>query len=104
MRAPAPPAGDHARVTLVIPARSSPEPLRELLQLLPADLPVVIVDDGSSAPLAGLATEWPGVQVCGTTVLAGRQRLAMLGRRWLLRPGSHFSTPTPCRTRTGSPP
>lgn len=63
LRAPAPPAADHAGVTVVIPARSAPEPLRELLRLLPADLPVIIVDDGSPTPLADLASERPDVQV-----------------------------------------
>ena len=63
LRAPVPPAVDHAGVTVVIPARSAPEPLRELLALLPADLPVIIVDDGSPAPLAGLTAERADLQV-----------------------------------------
>ena len=63
LRAPTPPAGDHSGITLVIPARSAPGPLRELLHLLPANLPVIIVDDGSPEPLAGLAAERPDLQV-----------------------------------------
>ncbi len=63
LRAPAPPAADHRGITLVIPARSAPGPLRELLRLLPADLPVIIVDDGSAEPLASLATERANLQV-----------------------------------------
>jgi mycofactocin system glycosyltransferase len=63
LRAPTPPAADHAGVTLVIPARSAPQPLRELLLLLPPDLPVVIVDDGSPVPLSGLDSERPQLQV-----------------------------------------
>jgi mycofactocin system glycosyltransferase len=63
LRAPVPPSGDHGGVTLVIPARSAVEPLRELLRLLPADLPVVIIDDGSPEPLATLSTERGGITV-----------------------------------------
>ena len=63
LRAPTPAAADHAGITLVIPARSAPGPLRELLRLLPADLPVIIVDDGSPDPLAGLAAERADLQV-----------------------------------------
>jgi len=63
LRAPTPPATDHAGVTLVVPARSAVEPLRELLRLLPVDLPVIIVDDGSPEPLATLSTERRGVTV-----------------------------------------
>lgn len=61
--APAPPPTDHAGVTVVIPARSGPEPLRALLHRLPADIPVIIVDDGSPAPLSVLAEPDGRVQV-----------------------------------------
>jgi mycofactocin system glycosyltransferase len=61
--APAPPPTDHAGVTVVIPARSAAEPLRDLLDRLPADLPVIIVDDGSPAPLTVLADPEGRVQV-----------------------------------------
>ena len=63
VRAPTPPAANHAGVTLIIPARSAVEPIRELLRLLPADLPVIIVDDGSPEPLADLRTERSGITV-----------------------------------------
>lgn len=53
---PAPPPTDHTGVTVVIPARSAPEPLLALLRRLPADIPVIIVDDGSPEPLAALAS------------------------------------------------
>ncbi|ACV77184.1 mycofactocin biosynthesis glycosyltransferase MftF [Nakamurella multipartita] len=61
--APAPAAAGHDGVTVVIPARSAAGPVRELLATLPADLPVILVDDGSPDPLAGLADERPGLQV-----------------------------------------
>lgn len=61
--APTPAATNHLGVTVVIPARSAPAPLRELLNLLPGDIPVVIVDDGSPEPLADLAQLRSGVQV-----------------------------------------
>ncbi len=61
--APTPPATDHHGVTVVIPALSAPEPLLELLRRLPVEVPVIIVDDGSPAPLTCLATERDGVQV-----------------------------------------
>lgn len=61
--APTLPASDHLGVTVVIPARSAPDPLRELLNLLPADIPVVIVDDGSPEPLADLAQHRSNVHV-----------------------------------------
>lgn len=61
--APRPPATDHTGVTVVIPARSDAAPVRELLRTLPADLPVVLVDDGSPVPLAALADERPGLTV-----------------------------------------
>lgn len=60
---PAPPAADHDGVTVVIPARSTAAPVRELLATLPDDLPVVLVDDGSPVPLAPLAAERPGLTV-----------------------------------------
>jgi mycofactocin glycosyltransferase len=49
---PAPAPADHSDVTLVIPARSAPGPVRTLLARLPPDLPVIVVDDGSPTPLA----------------------------------------------------
>ena len=61
--APAPAATDHEGVTVVIPARSAAGPIRDLLGTLPADLPVVLVDDGSPVPLAPLAAERPGLTV-----------------------------------------
>ena len=61
--APAPPPAHHSGVTVVIPAKSAPGPLRAVLRALPADLPVVIVDDGSAEPLAALATPDGRVQV-----------------------------------------
>lgn len=61
--APAPAAADHDGVTVVIPARSAAGPVRELLDTLPADLPVVLVDDGSPVPLAPLSAERPGLTV-----------------------------------------
>lgn len=61
--APPPRATDHVGVTVVIPARSAAGPVRELLASLPADLPVVLVDDGSPVPLAPLADERPGLRV-----------------------------------------
>lgn len=61
--APPPPVADHAGVTVVIPARSAAAPVRELLDRLPADLPVIVVDDGSPVPLAPLAAERPGLTV-----------------------------------------
>lgn len=61
--APSPAPGDHAGVTVVIPARSAAAPVRELLDCLPADLPVIVVDDGSPVPLAPLAAERPGLTV-----------------------------------------
>ena len=61
--APAPPATTHLGVTVVIPARSAPEPLRALLATLPQDIPVIIVDDGSPVPLASLAGLRAGIQV-----------------------------------------
>ncbi|WP_420124688.1 glycosyltransferase, partial [Nakamurella sp.] len=60
---PAPAATDHAGVTVVIPARSAAGPVRDLLGTLPADLPVILVDDGSPIPLAPLAAERPGLTV-----------------------------------------
>lgn len=61
--APPRPAVGHDGVTVVIPARSDASALRELLQRLPGDLPVIIVDDGSAVPLLGLATEFANVEV-----------------------------------------
>jgi mycofactocin system glycosyltransferase len=61
--APPPAATDHLGVTVVIPARSAAGPVRDLLAVLPADLPVVLVDDGSPVPLAPLADERPGLRV-----------------------------------------
>jgi mycofactocin system glycosyltransferase len=61
--APPPAATDHRGVTVVIPARSAPEPVQELLASLPADLPVVLVDDGSPVPLTSLAGERDGLRV-----------------------------------------
>ena len=61
--APPPTATDHSGVTVVIPARSAAAPVRELLRSLPADLPVVLVDDGSPVPLAPLAHERIGLTV-----------------------------------------
>ncbi|MTD15490.1 mycofactocin system glycosyltransferase [Nakamurella sp. YIM 132087] len=63
VQAPTPPAAGHHDVTLVIPARSHPDPLRALLARLPADLPVTIVDDGSPTPLAVLADQRPHTTV-----------------------------------------
>ncbi len=53
--APPPSATDHLGVTVVIPARSARGPVRDVLRHLPADVPVVIVDDGSPEPLFPLA-------------------------------------------------
>jgi mycofactocin system glycosyltransferase len=61
--APAPAATDHEGVTVVIPARSPAAPVRELLRTVPADVPVILVDDGSPVPLAPLAAERPGLTV-----------------------------------------
>lgn len=61
--APAPAATDHRGVTVVIPARSAAGPVRELLGTLPADIPVILVDDGSPVPLGPLAAERPGLTV-----------------------------------------
>ncbi|WP_395729187.1 mycofactocin biosynthesis glycosyltransferase MftF [Nakamurella sp.] len=61
--APAPAATDHEGVTVVIPARSAAGPVRELLATLPADIPVILIDDGSPVPLAPLAAERPGLTV-----------------------------------------
>lgn len=61
--APAPAATDHDGVTVVIPARSAAGPVRELLATVPADLPVILVDDGSPVPLAPLALERAGLTV-----------------------------------------
>ena len=61
--APAPAATDHDGVTVVIPARSAAGPVRELLATLPADVPVILVDDGSPVPLARLAAERRGLTV-----------------------------------------
>ena len=61
--APTPPPTDHFGVTVVIPARSAPEPLRALLNRLPVDVPVIIVDDGSPEPLMPLAQLRDGVRV-----------------------------------------
>lgn len=55
--APSPGGTDHLGVTVVIPARSAPGPVRDVLRHLPADVPVVIVDDGSPEPLFPLANE-----------------------------------------------
>ena len=44
--APSPAAADHDGVTVVIPARSATAPVRELVAALPADVPIVLVDDG----------------------------------------------------------
>lgn len=63
LRAPAPAPTDHTGVTVVIPARSAAGPVRDLLGTLPADLLVVLVDDGSPVPLAPLADERPGLTV-----------------------------------------
>jgi mycofactocin system glycosyltransferase len=61
--APAPTATEHHGVTVVIPARSAAGPVRELIATLPADVPVILVDDGSPVPLAPLADERPGLTV-----------------------------------------
>ena len=61
--APSPAATDHDGVTVVIPARSATAPVRELVAALPADVPIVLVDDGSPVPLAPLAAERPGLTV-----------------------------------------
>lgn len=61
--APAPAATDHDGVTVVIPARSAAGPVRELLATLPADVPVILVDDGSPVPLGPLAAERAGLTV-----------------------------------------
>ena len=61
--APTPPPTDHLGVTVVIPARSAPEPLLALLHRLPADIPVIIVDDGSPEPLSTLRQLRSGVRV-----------------------------------------
>lgn len=61
--APPPVATDHLGVTVVVPARSAVGPVRELLDTLPADLPVVLVDDGSPVPLAPLVGDRPGLRV-----------------------------------------
>src|SRR5674476_418254 len=40
-------------VTVVIPARSAPDPVRRILAALPPSVAVVVVDDGSPTPLQG---------------------------------------------------
>jgi mycofactocin system glycosyltransferase len=60
---PAPPATTHLGVTVVIPARSAPEPLQALLATLPRDIPVIVVDDGSPVPLTSIAKLRNGIQV-----------------------------------------
>ena len=51
---PQPAASDHQDVTVVIPAKSTAGPVIQLLKRIPADVPVVLVDDGSAEPLAPL--------------------------------------------------
>ncbi len=61
--APAPAPSDEFGVTVVIPARSAPEPVALLLDQLPHGVPVIVVDDGSNDPLADLARTRPDVTV-----------------------------------------
>jgi mycofactocin system glycosyltransferase len=61
-----PPVGSPRRpddVTVVVPALSDPAPVLELLDSVPAGVPVVVVDDGSPRPLAGSLAGRPGVTV-----------------------------------------
>ena len=61
--APAPAPSMHFGVTVVIPARSAPKPVARLLDQLPRGVPVIVVDDGSTVPLAELARTRPDVTI-----------------------------------------
>jgi mycofactocin system glycosyltransferase len=51
MIAPPPEPATVLDVTVIIPARSAPEPVARILAALPPEVPVVVVDDGSPKPL-----------------------------------------------------
>ena len=60
---PQPAPSDHHDVTVVIPAKSAAGPVIELLERIPDDVPVVVVDDGSPEPLAPAVAGRAGVTV-----------------------------------------
>ena len=90
VRVPTPPPADHGGVTLVIPARSAPGPLRELLHLLPADLPVIVVDDGSAEPLGGLESERENLQVLRHNISRGPAAARNAGAKLVRTPWIAF--------------
>jgi mycofactocin system glycosyltransferase len=60
---PLPPPVAPIDVTVVIPARCAPGPVRRILAAVPAGVPVVVVDDASPRPLAAVADGHPNVRV-----------------------------------------
>ncbi|QNK80334.1 mycofactocin biosynthesis glycosyltransferase MftF [Nakamurella sp. PAMC28650] len=69
--APAPAPADDFPVTVVIPARSAPGPVVDLLDRIGSATPVIVVDDGSAEPLAGLAVGRANVTVVRHPVSRG---------------------------------
>jgi mycofactocin glycosyltransferase len=60
---PPPEAATVLDVTVVIPARSAPDPVRRILAALPPSVAVVIVDDGSPTPLPGALQSQPNLTI-----------------------------------------
>jgi mycofactocin system glycosyltransferase len=60
---PPPEAATVLDVTVVIPARSAPDPVRRILAVLPPSVAVVVVDDGSPIPLPGALQSQPNLTI-----------------------------------------
>jgi mycofactocin glycosyltransferase len=60
---PAPEPATVLDVTVVIPARSPPDPVRRVLAALPHDVAVVVVDDGSPVPLPDALQPQPNLTI-----------------------------------------
>jgi mycofactocin glycosyltransferase len=76
-------------VTVVIPARSAPDPVRRILAALPHDVAVVVVDDGSPTPLPDALAPQPNLTIlrheCSQGPAAARNAgAAAAATTWLL--------------------
>lgn len=87
---PAPPVAAALEVTVVIPARSSPGPVRALLAALPTGVPVVLVDDGSPSGLAARVPPRPGLVHIRHDVSRGPAAARNAGARQVTTPWIAF--------------
>jgi mycofactocin glycosyltransferase len=76
-------------LTVVIPARSAPDPVRRILAALPHDVAVVVVDDGSPTPLPDALAPQPRLTIlrheCSQGPAAARNAgAAAADTTWLL--------------------